>query len=91
MDHGKLEKVHTLTFNKEDEDQSRSHNNFSQMAQDGYMELLQFLTEKIFSSIEYNNDVEDSAVVSSVCSKEPCINNLAKYEVIHFKNPFETA
>lgn len=33
---------------------SRSHNNFSQIAQDGYIELLQFLTEKIF-----NGSIED--------------------------------
>lgn len=30
-------------------------------------------------------------MVSSFSGREPVINNMAKYEVLHFKNPFYAA
>ena len=59
------------------------------MAQDGYIELIQILTEKIFNTLDENKDDNEDAVVNSICGREPAINSLSKYEALHFKNPFE--
>ena len=56
------------------------------MAQDGYIEILQTLTEKILTDKENDFDTTSSNIS---LSEEPRISNFSKYfKNMEFKNPF---